>query len=81
MSPQVEEYFKFTCEYFKIHGPKTVVLYLSGEWYEVYSIVCDDGSYGIVDTDGTIYPSCIQDIHHFLNVGLFVLLPTLIGSF
>ena len=70
MSPQVEEYFKFTCEYLKIHGPKTVVLYLSGEWYEVYSIVRDDGSYGIVDTDGTVYPSCIQDIHHFLNADI-----------
>ena len=67
MSPQVEEYFKFTCEYMKIYGPKTIVLYLSGDWYEVYAIVDNDGSYAVVDSDGTCIPSCIQDIHHYLN--------------
>ena len=64
MSPQVEDYFKITCEYIKTYGPKTIVLYLSGEWYEVYAIICNDSSYAVVDTDGTC-PSCIQDIHHF----------------
>ena len=70
MSPQVEDYFKITCEYIKIYGPKTIVLYLSGEWYEVYAIICNDGSYAVVDTDGTFFPSCIQDIHHFLNADI-----------
>jgi DNA mismatch repair protein MutS len=72
MSPQVEEYFKFTCEYIKIYGPKTIVLYLSGDWYEVYAVVCDDGSYAVVDTDGTYIPSCIQDIHHYLNADISI---------
>ena len=71
MSPQVEEYFKFTCEYIKIYGPKTIALYLSGDWYEVYAVVCNDGSYAVVDTDGTYFPSCIQDIHHYLNADIF----------
>ena len=72
MSPQVEEYFKFTCEYMKIYGPKTIVLYLSGDWYEVYAIVDNDGSYAVVDSDGTCIPSCIQDIHHYLNADISI---------
>lgn len=72
MSPQVEEYFKFTCEYMKIYGSKTIVLYLSGEWYEVYAVVDSNGSYAVVDSDGTYMPSCIQEIHHYLNADISV---------
>ena len=72
MSPQVEEYFKFTCEYIKIYGPKTIVLYLSGDWYEVYAIVDSDGNYAVVDTDGSYLPSCIQEVHHYLNADISV---------
>jgi DNA mismatch repair protein MutS len=72
MSPQVEEYFKFTCEYINIYGPKTIVLYLSGDWYEVYAVVDSDGNYAVVDTDGSYLPSCIQEVHHYLNADISV---------
>ena len=70
MSPQVEDYFRITCEYMKTHGPKTIVLYLSGDWYEVYALIDSEGKYAVVDVDGTYLPSCIQDIHHYLNADI-----------
>ena len=72
MSPQVEEYFKFACEYIKLYGPKTIVLYLCGEWYEVYAVIDSNGKYAVVDTDGTCVSYCIQDIHHYLNADISI---------
>ena len=57
------KYFKLTEEYTALYGPKMVILYLCGEWYEVYALA---------NGDGTHSGSCIDDIHHFLGAEISV---------
>lgn len=54
----IQEYLKFTQKYITLYGPKVVVLYLEGEWYQVF---------GLLEEDGTHSGSCLDDIHCYLN--------------
>tara|TARA_Y100000022_G_scaffold198806_1_gene209842 strand:+ start:254 stop:3370 length:3117 start_codon:yes stop_codon:yes gene_type:complete len=40
-----DEYFGYVEKFCKSHGPKTIVLIQVGSFYEVYGILCADGSY------------------------------------